>query len=217
MLRKPQIASVVAEFLGTAIFVLVAVVLTETTAVSYFIGTSVAVALAVVYMIFGPISGGHFNPAVTFSMWTTRMFSTLRAASYIAAQMLGALAALELYQYFLNRTLPAKNMAFSTPMFLAEVVGTAIVVMALTGALKRGYDAMQTAITYGAAFFVATMIAATASSASLNPATALALRNWNAIYVLGPLVGGLIGANLYMWLFADGIPVARSRFLRRRK
>ena len=217
MFTKPQIAGVVAEFLGTAVLVMVALVLAQTTGVPYFIGTSVAVTLVVVYMLFGSVSGGHFNPAVTFGMWTTRMIGTLRAVSYMAAQMLGGLAALQLYQYFVNRPLPGKNAAFSTPMFLAEVVGAAIVVMALSGALKKGYDSLQTALTYGAAFFVGIMIAATASAAYLNPAIALGIRNWNAVYVLGPLVGGLLGANLYMWLFADGIPVVRkSRFLRRK-
>ncbi len=202
MLSRTQIAPVVAEFLGTAILVMVALVLTQTTGVSYFVGTSVAVTLAVVYMFFGAVSGGHFNPAVTFGMWTARRIPTLRSVSYIAAQLLGGLASWQLFQYFTGRSLPAHHVTYSSPIWLAEVVGTAILTMALAAALSRGFSALETALTYGAAFFVGIMIAATASAAYLNPAIALALRSWSTVYVLGPLVGGLIGANLYLTLLA---------------
>ena len=202
MFTRPQIATVVAEFLGTAALVMVALILSQTTAVSYFIGTSVAAALAVLYMIFGSVSGGHFNPAITFGMWTARQISTLKAVKYVAVQLLGGLAALELFQYFTNRQLQAKNLEFSTPVWLAEVVGTAILAMALIAAIKKGFDTLQTAVVYGLSFFVGILIAATASAAYLNPAIALGERSWNAVYVLGPLVGGLIGVNLYTMLMS---------------
>ncbi|MEX0881596.1 MAG: aquaporin [Candidatus Saccharimonadales bacterium] len=206
MFTRPQIATVVAEFLGTATLVMVALILSQTTAVSYFIGTSVAATLVVLYMIFGSISGGYFNPAITFGMWTARQISTLKGVMYVGAQLLGGLAALELFQYFTNRELQAKNLAFSTPVWLAEVVGTAILAMALIAAIRKGFDTLQTAVVYGVAFFVGILIAATASAAYLNPAIALGERSWNAVYVLGPLVGGLIGVNLYNMLMASDKP-----------
>lgn len=216
MFTRPQIATVVAEFLGAATLVMVALILSQTTAVSYFIGTSLAATLVVLYMIFGGISGGHFNPAITFGLWTARQISTLRGVLYVAAQLLGGLAALELFQYFTNRTLAAKNVAFSTPMFLAEVVGTAILAMALIAAVRKGFDTLQAAVAYGVAFFVGILIAATASAAYLNPAIALGERSWNSIYALGPLVGGLIGINLYLMLM-DTTATRRSISLRRRR
>ena len=155
-------------------------------------------------MIFGSVSGAHVNPAITFGMWTARQISTLKAILYVAAQLLGGLAALELFQYFTNREMAAKNLAFNTPMWLAEVVGTAILAMALIAAIRKGFDTLQTAVVYGVSYFVGILIAATASAAYLNPAIALGERSWNAVYVLGPLVGGLIGINLYMLLFDTG-------------
>lgn len=213
MFTRPQVASVVSEFIGTGILVMVALVLSQTTAVSYFIGTSVAAALILVYLIFGQISGAHVNPAITFGMWTARLIGTLRAVLYIAAQLLGALAALELFQYFTNNTLQARDLAFNTPMFLAQVVGTAILGMGLMAALTKGWDVLASAVTYGFAYFAGILIAATVSAAYLNPAIALGARSWNAVYVLGPLVGGLIGINLYAMLFS---PDARWTFRRRR-
>ncbi|HZP55716.1 MAG TPA: aquaporin, partial [Candidatus Saccharimonadales bacterium] len=119
-----------------------------------------------------------------------------------AFQLLGGLGALELYQYFTNHSLQAHKLAFSTPMWLAELVGTGILALALTAAVSKAYDTFQSSVMYGFAYFAGILIASTASAAYLNPAIALGLRNWNAVYVLGPLVGGLIGVNLYSWLFA---------------
>jgi aquaporin Z len=202
MFTRPQIATVVAEFLGTATLVMVALIMSQTTAVSYFIGTSLAVTLAVLVLFFGNISGAHFNPALTFGMWTARKIGTLRGVLYVGAQLLGGLAALELFQYLVGRDLPAKNLAFNTPMWLAEVVGTAILAVGLAAVVSKGMDAVSSAVTMGAAIFTGVIIAGTASAGYINPAIALGERSFNSVYVLGPLVGGLIGVNLYMMLMS---------------
>ena len=202
-LSRPQIATVLAEFLGTGLLVMVALVLTQTTGVSYFVGTSLAVALAVIVVWFGNISGAHVNPALTFGMWTARKIGTLRALAYIIAQLLAALLTLELYQYLTNHHLQARHVTFSTPMWLAEVVGTAIWAFALAAVLSKKTEALQAAVTMGAAIFTGVIVAATASAGFINPAIALAERSFSSVYVLGPLVGGLIGVNLYTYVFAN--------------
>lgn len=205
---KARLSMLVAEFLGTSILVMMALVLSETTGVPYFIGTSVAITLALVYVLFGSISGAHVNPAITVGMWTARRISHLRGISYIAAQFLGAAGSWQLYQYLTHHTLAVKTTKWSTPMFIGELVGTAILAMGLTAALTKRLDTLTTALAYGAALFAGILVAATASAGYLNPALALAVRNFNAVYILGPLVGGIIGVNLYMWLFpaAKGSP-----------
>ena len=200
--NRAKTAPLLAEFLGTSVLVMVALVLSQTTGVPYFIATSVAVTLALVYVLFSSVSGGHFNPAITVGMWVARKMSTIRGISYVAAQLLGGVAAWQLFQYFTNQALPVKSSPWSTTAWLAEVVGTAILAMGLTAALTRRLDTLTTALTYGASFFAGIMVAATASAAYLNPASALALRNFNAVYILGPLVGGIIGVGLYTWFFA---------------
>jgi len=200
--NRAKTAPLLAEFLGTGVLVMVALVLSQTTGVPYFIATSVAVTLALVYVLFSSVSGGHFNPAITVGMWAARKMPTIRGISYIAAQLLGGVAAWQLFQYFTNQALPVKSSSWSTTAWLAEVVGTAILAMGLTAALTRRLDTLTTALTYGASFFAGILVAATASAAYLNPASALALRNFNAVYILGPLVGGIIGVSLYTWFFA---------------
>ncbi|OGL26589.1 hypothetical protein A3E49_03765 [Candidatus Saccharibacteria bacterium RIFCSPHIGHO2_12_FULL_49_19] len=205
----PKVAALVAEFLGTALLVTVALVMSETTGVSYFIATSLALALGVITLLFWQVSGAHVNPAITFGMWTARKMGTLRAASYIVAQLLGALGAWQLYEYLTDKTLPAKTVAFSTPVLVAEIIGTAVLAMGFAAAVTRKLEAGQAAAVYGLAIFSATLVAAIASAAYINPAVALGLRSWSSVYVLGPLVGGLIGVNLYVWLFG---PDALKKF-----
>ncbi len=200
--NRANVAPVLAEFLGTGLLVMVALVLSETTAVPYFIGTSVAATLALVYVFFGKLSGGYFNPAITLAIWTARKISTIWGVSYIIAQMLGGVAAWQLFQYFTNHHLPVKHTPYSTSVLIAEAVGAMVLAMGLTAAYVKALDTLTSALTYGASFFVGILIAATASAAYLNPATALALRNFNAVYILGPIIGAIVGVNLYMWLFA---------------
>lgn len=215
MFNRLRVAPLAAEFLGTAILVLVALAMTQITTVSYFVATSVAATLLVIYLAFGIISGGHFNPAITFGMWTARRISTLRGISYIAAQLLGGLGAWQLYQYMTDRPLAAKSVTYNTHMWVAESIGTFILAVGLTAAITRGFDALQGAVVYGFSFFAGIMVAATASAAYLNPAVALGVRSWSSVYVLGPLVGALVGVNLYSWLV--GMPAGAARPARRRR
>lgn len=206
MLNKKTVAPLVAEFFGTGVLVMVILILSLTTGVSYFIATSAAVTLVLVSMFFSSVSGGHFNPAVTLGLWTARMVGTVKGLTFIGAQMLGGFAAWQLFQFLVSRQVPAKAVAWDNHILVAEIVGTAVVAMGLTSAIIKGYEALQSALTYGAALFVGTMIAATASAAYLNPATALGLRGFSWVYVLGSLVGALVGVNLYVWFFAPKSP-----------
>lgn len=200
-LNRAVVAPVLAEFIGAWILVMVALVLGQTTAVSFFIAIALAIAAATVYLMFSEISGAHANPAITFGLWTARRIGTLRGITYVAAQLLGGLVAWQLYQYLTNHQLPARTVPFSTPQFTAEAVGAGILVLAYAGALRRGALTMNSATAVGAAYFVAILVAATASAGFINPAIALGSRAWSAVYVLGPLAGGLVGANLYTYFF----------------
>ncbi len=206
--NRARVAMWGAEFLGTALLVMMALILLNTTAVSYFVATSLAVTLGLIVMVFGGLSGAHVNPAITFGLWTARRIATLQAVGYIVAQMLGALASWKLYEYLSGHSVAAKSINFTTTIWLAEVVGTFVLAMAFTAAMVRGFELLQSAITIGGAFFTGIMVAAVASAGLLNPAVALGIRSWSTVYVLGPVVGGVVGINLYMLLFAQS---AKSR------
>ena len=78
-----------AEFLGTLLFLYV--ILATGSPIP------IGIALMVSIMIFGPFSGGHFNPAVTVMM-VAKGFPSSDLLPYIVAQVAGGLAALELYK-----------------------------------------------------------------------------------------------------------------------
>lgn len=200
-LAKARVAPVLGEFVGTTTFVMVALVLTGQTRVSYFIATSLAITLAVIYMMFAGVSGAHVNPAITLGMWATRRIRSLTALSYIVAQVVGGFAALGIYQYLVGQNLPAKNASGGTVVWVAEALGTMILAMGFSAAVSRGYDALQSALTYGASLFAGITVATLAASGYLNPAVAIGAHDWNWLYLVAPLIGGVVGMGLYTYLF----------------
>ncbi|HVX58167.1 MAG TPA: aquaporin [Candidatus Saccharimonadales bacterium] len=200
-LNRANAAPLLGEFLGTATLVMVALALSEITSVSYFVATSVAAALGVVYMMFSGLSGAHVNPAITFGMWTARKIGTVRGVSYIIAQLLGGFASWQLYQYFTDHKLQSRTASWDWRVLLAEATGTLVLSMGFAAALTRGFTALEGALTYATSLFAGIMIAATAAAGFLNPAVALGLRSFDWVYILGPLVGALVGINLYGYLF----------------
>ena len=87
MLKK-----LLAEFLGTMFFLYV--ILATGDAVAIGLGLTVAI------MVIGKHSGGHFNPAVSVMLAMAGKHSMKELAPYVVAQVLGGLAALELYKRF---------------------------------------------------------------------------------------------------------------------
>ena len=78
------------ECLGTIIFIYVILMSNN----AWMIG----LALAIVIYIAGPITGGHFNPAVTITMYAKKAIKMNDAIFYILSQVVGGLVALGLYK-----------------------------------------------------------------------------------------------------------------------
>src|SRR5580704_11763187 len=89
-----------AEFLGTAWLVLggcgSAVLAAAFPQLGIgFLGVALAFGLTVLTMVYalGPISGGHFNPAVTVGLWCAKRFAAKDVLPYVIIQVVGAIAA----------------------------------------------------------------------------------------------------------------------------
>lgn len=210
MFGKQKIAALVAEFLGTGVLTLLILsVQRSTIGVPFFV--AIAAGLTVVLMSFAlsRSSGGHFNPALTLAMWTVRQVSTLTALLYVAVQMLGAWAAYGLYIYFVNNSLPEVGGEFSGRILAAEAVGAGILGFGFAAAVYQGFSRAVTASFAGLAYMLGIIAASSASIGLLNPAAAFGVRAWVlGTYVLGPVIGALVGVNLYARLFADNGVVA---------
>lgn len=129
-----QPAKLLAEFLGTGLIVagvIGAGFMTATLDAGYPLGLTmialtVAAILFVAISVFGPISGAHFNPAVTLAFLLRKAIAGKEAASYIAAQVMGAaLGAIVANLMFGSSWFEVSEISrFSLPTFLGEIVAT---------------------------------------------------------------------------------------------
>jgi glycerol uptake facilitator-like aquaporin len=207
MFGRKKVAMLVAEFLGTGVLTLVVLAVQRSTiGVPYFVAIAAGLAVAALSLIFGSISGAHFNPAITIGLWSARKVRTLPAISYVVVQLLGGWAAYGIYGYFVNNSLQKIGGNFTARVLIAEAVGAFIfaVIWAAVSAQRLAASAVGAGLTLGL------IVASSASIALLNPAVALGTRAWTiwgslgwGTYVLGPVVGAVIGFNLYQLLFAE--------------
>ena len=205
MFGRRKIATIVAEFLGTGVITLVFLTtLRSQLALAFFIALAAGLAVSVMTFAVGRVSGGYFNPALTIGAWFSRQISTVTAIIYIAAQMLGGILAYLLFTYLVNNTLPTAKGHYNGRVLTAEVVGTAI--FAFGWAASAAYQRVSAAAsaTIAGVSYVIGLIAAssTVGLAFLNPALALGARTWVwSTYVLGSVLGAIVGFGLYQLLF----------------
>lgn len=209
MFGREKIAALVAEFLGTGILAVAVYSMVARTNFPLFSGLAAGLVLAVMVFAIGAVSGAHINPAVTFGMWTVRKIKTTRAIAYVAAQFLGAMAAWALLKYFLGAPLESTANAFAWKVFVAEMIGAAVFTFGLSSAIYQKYVGGQLAFVAGASLTLGILVASMASNGVINPAVAVGIQSWNWAYATAPLVGALIGCNLYALLFAADFPKLR--------
>jgi aquaporin Z len=183
-----------------------------------------AVGLSVLAMAFavGHISGGHFNPAVTFGLVAAGRFKLEDAFIYVFAQVLGGIAAAAVFYAVLkgapagkwNDFLAISNTFGGAHGFslasaaITEVVCTALFLIVIVGATSTGAPAGFAPIAIGLALTLIHLIAIPVSNASVNPArsTATAIfggpEAWNCLWLFwaAPIVGGVIGGIVCRWL-----------------
>lgn len=163
------------------------------------------VVLAMIYT-FGDVSGAHFNPAVTTAFAVARRMPWHEVPGYIAAQVLGAIAASGLLRLLfpadstLGATLPAGSAAQS---FILEIVLTFILMMVIlsvsTGAKEKGITA---GIAIGSVIALEAMFAGPICGASMNPARSIAPAAVSGhlehlwVYLAGPLLGAILATPL---------------------
>ena len=202
-----------------------------------FLGVAFAFGLTVLTgaYAFGHISGGHFNPAVSFGLWAGGRFPAKDLLPYIAAQVAGGIAAgFILLQIASGRPEfsidPAAAGAFASngfgalspggysaaAAFLAEVVLTAFFLIVIMGVIHKNAPAGFAGLAIGLALTLIHLISIPVTNTSVNPArsTGVALfagsgaisQLW--LFWLAPILGGLLGGVIYKWLGQEGPDIA---------
>jgi aquaporin Z len=212
-----------AETWGTFLLVLVAAgggVVAARSGGAVTAGVVVAPGLMVMAIIYfmGAVSGAHLNPAVTLAFAVRRNFPWRRVPGYVLAQLFGGVAAaLFLRTLFgttgaLGATVPGSGVGSGTALAM-EIVLTAGLVNTILGTASGARNiGTNGAIAVGGYIALAGLWAAPISGASMNPVRSFApdlLRgdiSMTWIYVVGPVVGALIGVA-FEWIL-KGKPTA---------
>jgi len=217
-----------AEAIGT--FMLVASVLGAglfgTAAPSVALGVALSIGLTVMALAYaiGPVSGGHFNPAVTLGLVAGGRFEQAKAISYILAQCAGGILAAFAFVYLFGMG-KATNLAGVSngydalsasrssmlSVFLIEFVLTAFFLIVIMGATGRKAPAGFAPIAIGLALTAIHLMAIPISNASVNPARSLATAIWGGplalpqvwMFWLAPILGGMAGGIVGRWLLED--------------
>jgi aquaporin Z len=205
MFRKNKLAMLVSEFLGTGALTLTVLSISHSQlSLSYFVATAAGLTVVLMTLALAGISGAVFNPAMTIGLWTVRKLRTLQALSYIVAQLAGGAVAWWLFVYFTKLSGIHNSGNYSARVLVAEVVGTFIFSFAWASAIYQRFNLFAKAATIGGGLTAGALIASLGSAGVLNPAVALGLHQWGwGTYVLGPVLGAVIGFNLYNLLFVE--------------
>jgi aquaporin Z len=173
--------------------------------------------IAVMVTAVGHISGGYFNPAITFGFMLTRRISVLLGVLYWVVQLLGAtLAALLLRWIFpeairsaTNLGAPAVHTIDLGPALVVEALLTFFlvwVVFATTTDARNPYTAVA-GLAIGLVIVFDSLVGYPLTGAAMNPARAfgpeLVSRTWTDAWIwsVGPLAGAAIAALLYDELY----------------
>lgn len=89
---------IIAEIVGTFIFLGTIIVVVNALKNDGINFLKIGLALSIAIVIFGSISGGHFNPAVSFMFYINKQLSTAELVAYILSQLIGATLALAMFK-----------------------------------------------------------------------------------------------------------------------
>jgi glycerol uptake facilitator len=228
--QQRGLAAYLAELIGTFLlvfFIASVVILFVATGNQAQFGSDYAVvgfvqglALFGVIVMFGAVSGGHFNPAVTLAAATIKRISPVDAVIYMLAQLsggvLGALLAKGLlvdegrathYGAPSNAGLLGGNFQVG----IVEAIGVFCLVLVILSAVYSNKSVKDWApLAIGTTFVFIVMVGGPLSGGSFNPArwfgTALVGNEWGGVwpYIVGPLVGSLLAAGVFQFILEPG-------------
>ena len=217
MMRFTFPRRLVAECLGTAL--LLATVVGSGIMAERLAGGNVALALlgntiptgAILFVLItmlGPVSGAHFNPAVTLAFWLRREIKLNEALAYVGIQIIGAimgtLVAHAMFEEILLQT--STNIRNGPAQWLSEGIATFGLVATILGTLRWRPEAVPTAV----GLYITAAYWFTASTSFANPAVTIARSLTDTFsgiapenapgFILMQFVGAAIATGLMAWL-----------------
>jgi glycerol uptake facilitator-like aquaporin len=220
MTHPAVLRPVAAEFIGTALLLAIVVgsgIMAERLAGGNdgvaLLGNTIATGagLVVLITILGPLSGAHFNPAVTLLFAARGALGWGRAAAYVPAQVVGAVLGVWLAHLMFDATIlqtsPKLRAGFGQGV--AEAVATA----GLIGTILGGVRFAKAGVPMLVGLYITAAYWFTASTSFANPAVTLARSLTDSfagiapasvpLFLTGQAAGLVLGGLVFGWLFAD--------------
>lgn len=185
------------EFLGT--FGLSFIVLLSVASNNAIVSVPVVAGLTLALFVYtiGSISGCHINPAVTLGLLSVRKISMKETIYYIIAQLLGAFVAV-LFAGAFGFTNGVVVGAWDGRVFFAEMFGAIFFAFGIASVVYDKVKDDTSGLVVGGSLLFGILISVLLGAAGiLNPAVAMALSSLNFAYLLGPIVGAILGFQLY--------------------
>jgi len=193
------------------------------------VATSLTFGLVIVAMAYsiGNISGCHINPAVSIAMLINKKISLKDFFGYIISQILGAFVGALIVALFsggfeniagcVNGTAGIELIGYgeTAALFVAlgvEIILTFVFVIAILGVTSKSENNAVTGLVIGGALTLVHLIGTSLTGTSVNPARSIGPAIVNAfggdltglsqiwIFIVGPLVGGILAALVYKFL-----------------
>lgn len=210
----------VAEWLGT--FSLLATVIGSGIMAERLAGGNIAVALlgntiptgailVVLITVFGPISGAHFNPAVTLSFWIRREIAGGDALLYVAAQVFGGIVGVLAAHLMFEHPLidPSTTQRGGVGQWTGEFVAT----FGLVGTILACLKARPQAVPMAVGLYITAAYWFTSSTSFANPAVTIARGFSDTFAGIAPadvlafiavqLVAAILATYFFGWLLKD--------------
>lgn len=216
----------IAEAIGTMVLVLMgcgsAVFNGGASSVAAVLTIAFAFGLSVVAMAYtiGHISGCHINPAITWGVWLSGRMSIKEAASYIVAQIIGALAGSAILYVITSNVGLAGTGANQyadgqlIPALIAETVFTFIFVFTVLGSTATDNKTSGWAgMAIGLCLVLVHIVCIPLTGTSVNPARSIApaifeggiplLQLW--VFIVAPITGATLAAVVWREFFKPGV------------
>ncbi len=157
--------------------------------------------------IFGGVSGGHFNPAVTVAAVMDKRLDPMTGVGYIASQVIGGIGAAAFVLVMFNQAAVAAtvtqpgNGIDAMKAVIIETVFTAFFLLVILVSTRKAPG--QAAFAIPLTLMVIHFAIVPFTGSSVNPARSIASAviggNLNDlwVYIVGPIIGGLIGWGIY--------------------
>jgi MIP family channel proteins len=192
------------------------------------IALSFGLVLVAIVAALGQVSGAHVNPAVTIGLAVTGKFPWRYVPAYIVAQIVGALvAALAVWGAYGQQAYDKAHLGTPTPahgasdlqvVLVEALIAFLLVFTVMAVATDKRAPAGIAPVSIGFALAAGVLLGGPVSGGAGNPARALGPEIISgtytavALYIIGPLLGGVVAAVLYARVIgaasAPGTPVA---------